>query len=54
MKQAGLEPAELRDNRPAKAQGEGDVKMSMDDQMEDVQAAAVPSFCRNRTAEVLS
>ena len=33
---------------------EGDVKMSVDDKMEDVQGAAIPSFCRNRTAETLS
>lgn len=53
MKQPTQEPIELTDDRPAKAQ-RGDVKTNMDDQMKDVQVAAIPSFCRNRTAEALS
>lgn len=53
IKQARQEPAELRDNRPDKDQG-GDVKAGVDDQMKDVQGAAIQSFCRKRTAEALS
>jgi len=54
MKQGREKPAKLRDDGPAKAQGGGDVKTSMDDQMEHVQGAAIPSFCRNNTAEAAS
>lgn len=51
MKQAGEEPVELRDNGPAKGQGEGDVETSVNDPMEGKQGAAISSFCRHRTAD---
>lgn len=52
IKQANQDSEELQDNRPAKDQG-GDVKAGVDDQMEDMQGAAIQSFSRNRTAEAL-